>query len=262
MSYTNKRIIGMVCVCILIPYTLSSCFFAVDFFSDNEMPNDQDCLLALAKCTVPGASDVDDLSIEIMDTDSYGRILFRVFGFSSLYHDSSNSGNAIDHNNLKAYVISQKIRGGYAFYMENVCYITIKSWDNCTKETLTSFKEMNMWNQAPENTDFSARKANQVLDYSFVDKKELVNILGVPSEGFEFQINEVCVDAQGKTLVFVREMYSPARNEYEYGKSYILISTTEGAYSKEYSIQIDDFYAHKNELIELKKATGWRNPSE
>lgn len=244
-------------VCIILLLNLSSCF-AID--PDPYAGGKHKDLYALVNCTVPGAPGYDNVTIDIIETDSYGRTLFRFSSCSQFYHDAAKNSNANDFRNLRAYVICQKSNDNTVYYMENVCYLTTKSWSDISEEDLLSFKQDNMWDQEFDEDKCSIRKFIKSLRYSFPSEDELVDILGTPSDSTNFITSVVSVDRNGRTLAFVREISSASSYEYRYCKSYILISDENGEYSRECSIEIQDFYNHQEDLATLKQASGWVNP--
>jgi hypothetical protein len=211
----------------------------------------------LVQNNIPGAPGAENASIEVVETDAYGRILFRFSCRSSFYHDAINSSPDESPVNLRAYMICQKSSRNFVYYMENVCYITATSWDDFSEDILTAFKQANMWNEEPTEKSWSVCKTNQTLDYHYPSKNELADISGNLGENVSIEYDVVSIDTCGKTLIFVREIHSPALNHVEYGKSYIAISNENGEFCREFSIEIEDFYHHTAELIALKETVGW-----
>lgn len=241
-------------LCIILSYNLSSCFFAIDPGPYSGPHND---LYALACCTIPGAPGYENVTIEIVETDSFGRTLYRFSSSSKFYHDAARNDDVNDLRNLKAYVICQRSSNVDVYYMENICYITAKNWTDFSEDILLSFKQRNMWNQDFDESQCSVRKIKQTSNFALPDDEELIDILGTPSACSQFISVPVSVDANGRTLLFVREIYSIAPNEFGYYKSYILISDESGKYSQEFYVEIEDFYNHQEDLETLKKNTGW-----
>lgn len=252
MANLSKKLSLLLCVVLLV--NLSSCFIAID---PGPYSGDRDDLYALVKHNIPGAPGFENASIEVVEKDEYGRILFRFSSRSSLYHDALNSSPDESPVNLRAYMICQKSSSNSVYYIENVCYLTAKSWDDFTDDILTDFKQTNMWNQELTEENWSVCNVNQTPDFQYPGEKELADISGASGENISLQYDVVSIDARGRTLIFVREMYSPAWNQVEYNKSYIVISNENGEFCKEFSTEIGDFYHHTAELIALKETVGW-----
>ena len=243
-----------VAICVVLLINLSSCFFAID---PGPYSGNRDDLYALAKCNIPGAPGYENATIEVVENDDYGRILFRFSTRDTFYNDALNSSPDESPINLRAYMICQKSSADSVYYMENVCYLTAKSWDEFSDDKLTAFKQANMWNQEPNEKNWSVCNIKQTPDYDYPGEDELANICGTPEENVSLGYDVVSVDARGRTLIFIREVYSPVFNQVEYYKSYIAISDGNGKFSKEYSAEIEDFYDHKEDLIALKESVEW-----
>ncbi|MBQ9779709.1 MAG: hypothetical protein IJW00_02070 [Clostridia bacterium] len=252
----KKILTPWLCVAIFVVLliNLSSCFFAID---PGPYSGNRDDLYSLVTCNIPGAPGSENATIEVVETDDYGRILFRFSCRSSFYYDAVNSLAGESPVNLRAYMICQKSSAGSVYYMENVCYLTAKSWDEFSDDVLTAFKQANMWNREPNEKNWAVCNIKQTPDYDYPGEDELADVFGTPGENVSLEYDVVSVDAHGKTLIFVRELYSPAMNQFEYYKSYIAISDENGKFSKEYSIEIEDFYNHTQKLITLKELVGW-----
>ena len=252
MPTFRKLIFPIICVILIL--NLSSCFFAIDPGPYSGPYND---LYALASCTIPGAPGYENVTIEIVETDSYGRTLYRFSSSSKFYHDAAKNVEVDDLRNLKAYIICQRNSDVDVYYMENICYITAKNWTDFSEDVLLSFKQRNMWNQGFDESQCSVRKIKQTPDFALPDDEELIGILGTPSAGSQFISAPVSVDANGRTLLFVREIFSTAPNEFGYSRSFILISDENGKFSQEHTTEIQDFYNHQEALEALKETVGW-----
>lgn len=245
-------------ICIILLGNLSSCIFV---FDPGPYSGNQDDLYALVENNIPGAPGDENATIEVIEKDSYGRILFRFSSRSTLYNDASDCAPDKDRVNLRAYVVCQKSSGNFVYYMENVCYLTAKSWDDFSDDILTAFKQANMWNQEPNEANWSVCKVKSSLDYNYPSEQELFDISGTSGENIHLIYDIVSMDARGRTLIFVRELYSPGVNQMEYYKSYVAISNENGGYSKEFSMEIEDFYNHTAELIAFKETVDWARNS-
>lgn len=87
---------------------------------------------------VPGAATPDSVvrKVKIVETDSYGRVLFS-YCESMLYYPRT----------VRGYAICQQYDGERSYYLRDICFEIDSSFENITEERIEKLKQRNNWDQ-------------------------------------------------------------------------------------------------------------------
>ena len=144
MKKTIKFITILVVLTLLLSFAGCGCGlqFEPGPYSDNNME-----LYTIAAFSIPFADEMGT-SVEIMEKDSYGRILFGVrFGSSLFYQKRSD-----EQEWMYGYVICQKYDKENTYYYEDDCFRIYYSEDMFTSSEQKELKDINDWD-APLNDE-------------------------------------------------------------------------------------------------------------
>lgn len=213
-------------------------------------------LWGVAASNLPGAYSSNGEGIaESIQTDSYGRVLFKYKEGTWLTEFEVDT---------YAYFICQKHDDINSYYYENICYIMADSWEFFSEAEINKLKKMNDWELPLEKEKMlscsipnSYTKKPYKVSYN---KKTVVKAFKELTGNNEIDDRRICClcnDSEGKVLVFIRDIEYIEENQYRYGNSYIIIIDKDGSYSKDSIIQLDNFYNHRDQLIDLKELNGW-----
>lgn len=226
----------------------------------NSYQGTQNDLFEVGIRNLPGTPGARNDTIEVIEEDNYGRVLFRFSSDGVFFVDASQ---VVEDRNLKAYVICQKSTKTEAYYLENECYLVAKDWDYFTEDVLADFKNKNDWNKELVDSKLTCCKIGEpTSDMSFhlPSDEEIRSIIGkldedvTWTEEVTWTTDFINYDATGRALVFVRVH---SNSSVQFCGSYIMISDSTGSFTIEATQKIDDFYNHKQELINLKEKVGW-----
>ena len=194
---------------------------------------------------------------EIIDTDSFGRVLF---SYTQIYLP----GELSDCAGLCAYVICQQSDREFSYYYEDICFIAAPSWETFAADDIEQLKEANDWEQELEPALMAKQKRARRDGVKRYDAE------GCPSEIAHMQRDEIVnsdmfdtvggkcdVDQAGKTLFFFRA-YKKGRSPEEFSSAYYMILNADGTYDPEnYFIEVPDIFNYQELLHELKERNGW-----
>ena len=187
----------------------------------------------------------------IIETDSYGRILF-------LYR---NSGSVFDLRD--ALCICQAHDEKFAYYYEDDCIIFCDHDGNIPDELLTMFKQKNDWDSEMNMSKMSSapiiRHIREKLEYS----NSLIDAAAdaiESSEGYKWESVILCADKYGRQLIIQKE-YS--YDNHDIGKTYAVIVPPDGVVDERNGIMEmdEDMLIDYTEAIKAFKArNGWNRP--
>jgi len=220
-----------------------------------------------------------DPAIEILETDSFGRILFN---YASLIPLSGCEGES-------AYLICHYYDDKYVyFYEDSYLYYGLKTTEpseeevNKAKDDLESLKQANDWNK-PLDADKCVRKEiireKPVIDASVqsirsfyleivgddavefnipTDDDNYLDIVGKGRSGF--MPSYITSDSNGKHLI-VASGLRKTENPEEYGQSYfaVMVFNADWTYDNEnyFIIETEEMFEYLDELKLFKKSVGW-----
>jgi len=202
-------------------------------------------LIICASYAVPGmyCNDLKELGVlyEVMETDSYGRILFQF-----------SAKNCITEKVETVYVICQKNVSKYVYFYEDICY-QFAQGDN---DDLTELKERNDWECELNKEKMSRRESMESLGGFIIEDCDLKHDEVVDAGKKEFVVtNEEChfvsfldADSEGKG------MYLLSVEDGEDVKKYVAIVSTE--YEVSYMEAPDEIDSEV--FAEFKKENGWK----
>lgn len=202
-------------------------------------------LAICASYAVPGMY-CDDLkggafSYEIIEEDSYGRILYR---FETI--------NCLTEKEETVYVICQKTVSKYVYFYEDICYL----FEENDNDDLMALKERNDW-ESELNTEKMSRRESMITFDIFIEKDcdlDYFKVLEAGMKKFEVSKEEFDIvsfldaDSEGKG------MYLFSVGEEEKVEKYIAIVST--GYEISYMEAPDEIYAET--FAEFKKENGWK----
>lgn len=120
--------------------------------------NADDAALICASCSIPNMSGYFEhfgMNIELIETDSYGRTLYRLSG-----------PDCFTGKDQSYYIICQGYGDDYVSFYEDKCYLTADS----SEEKFNKLKEMNDWDNKPVEGKATARYVGLTSKGGFVKK--------------------------------------------------------------------------------------------
>ena len=196
---------------------------------------------------VPGMynSDMKSGGINILDTDSEGRILFEY-----------SARDVIGGEHLEEYrtvlVICQKYDDDYVYFYEDICYL--KQYD--TDEAIDRLKEQNDWGKALDESKCSRRPILLTFDlFAYTEEnipyEQVKKSVMVAISLQEDQIQELClldVDTRGGVLYYLCYDADSIREKY-----LVLVTW----YGNTYLHPIENDEVDPVALAQFKKDSGW-----
>lgn len=125
-------------------------------------------LFSVLACSVPGTGDRYTRAgkIQVLETDSYGRTLFKLVQPVTVYYDT---------NELCAVVICQKSSGEGAYYFRDVNFALADGDGNVSESRIEALKERNRWEQ-PLDINADDMQFTPVFTFDrFVNNPDLAN---------------------------------------------------------------------------------------
>lgn len=147
MNTSNKQIIRVI-VSFAVLVLFTGCFtLEPKPYDKNNME-----LYTIAAYSIPYADEMGT-TIQIVDKDDYGRVLFQIrFGTQLLYRQTDFSDNY-----LYAYAICQKSDRNRTYYYEDDCLRVYNTSAEFTEYEQEELKELNDWNKPLSNDKMTAR---------------------------------------------------------------------------------------------------------
>jgi len=194
---------------------------------------------------------------EIVETDSYGRVLF---SFTQEYLPSPIS----DFAGLCVYAICQQSDREFTYYYEDICFIAAPTWETFAPDDIEKLKEANDWEQELEPELMAKqRRARR-------DGVKRYDAEGCPDSFADAQSNKIVkngmfgtkaikcdVDHAGKTLFFIRT-YRKGNYPEKYVNAYFAVFNADGTHDPEnYLIKVPDTFNYQELLHDLKEKNGW-----
>ena len=181
--------------------------------------------------------------VNVIEQDSYGRVLFE-FCFS----------NDISQKNEEVLVICQKNDRYYTYFYEDICF----TYTNNDETELLKFKEINDWEESLDESKMSRRMAQVSAWRAILKEWETLDLSSVSEavcKSFSIektQIKDLFVDDSDgeKYIYFLRlELDDGTMSEYF------------ALFDKDYkfsTLEMKDGVVNMEELINFKKANGWK----
>ena len=184
---------------------------------------------------------------ERVETDEYGRVLFKYWGGHGLYFDGSPD----------IYAIIQKEDSKNIWHYGSDSYVLIPPGEALIEEKLDTLKEKNDWGKEPD-----LEKAEKVPiikgplkgTYSRTHIENMITPMC--REGEDFKYFTMAVDKNGQVLVLFR-IFTWKGDKPTDITSYAAIIQPDGTYSTESIEQIEDFYSPNETIKKLKEIHGW-----
>ena len=132
-----KRKIGLIIAAIFICVFLFSACQPYQYYGKHPE------LYSVFGSAVPGSATFDSFvgKVKIVETDSYGRVLFS-YDESMPYYSRSK-----DDSLIYGYAICQHYDGKQSYYLRDVCFEIDSSLKNITEERIEKLKQRNNWDQ-------------------------------------------------------------------------------------------------------------------
>ena len=221
---------------IIIPLMFSSCF-------DSNPKNY--AFISTASFSVPCMfrSDMRGGGYELLETDSYGRIL----GSMTDYCVFSGGSKTV-------LVVMQKYDDNSVYFYEDISY----AFDDGRQETKTELKALNDWDLPLDESKMSKREVKYTLDNNLIVGSE------VDFRRIEYQWTQDFKDS-GNTIVdysisdrdgLKHELYVIALETGAKEKEYYFAIVDIDSYELEY-MKIEDINDYLEELIAFKQACNW-----
>ncbi|MEG0578176.1 MAG: hypothetical protein RR500_10030, partial [Bacilli bacterium] len=211
-------------------------------------------LYSLIVDNIPGlvTSRPGNATIEILETDQYGRTLFTYRGDASRYDGYADT--------LYIYAICQQVKDKNVYYYEDYFYILADSADSFYSEDINELKKINDWQLPIDESKMAILHESSASVSSKV--KEIFDSKHNPTNS-EINIDFIGEDKNGESAYFISafrtEEKNANKNEIIFDGNYLMILDKEGEYDKNnYLIRIDDIYNYQPELHELKIKNGWQ----
>ena len=217
--------------------------------------NSEDNLTSIQACGHYGvlamsAPDAKHVSVNVIEKDAYGRILFE-FSADSAFTEADTF---YDFDDI-AYVICQKAEKDYTYFYEDICY----SYDVDNSAVIEELKIKNDWNEELDVTKMSRRKIKLSFDQWFIEKDDLdyskiiqsLAQYGIDEKNIDFLVFDD-FDGYGKELhvLGLKEIA-----EQETSNFYLVIVND----SYEVSLlKIDPNDFDSRSIAKFKKANGWK----
>ena len=196
---------------------------------------------------VPGMyhSDTKGSDIEVIETDSEGRILFEYSAPDVI------RGGSIE-NYQTALVICQKYDDDYVYFYEDICYL--KQYD--TDEAIDRLKEQNDWGKALDESKCSRRPILITFDLvAYTDEtipydqvRNLAKIIKCLSDDQIQDMGLLDVDHMGGVLYYLK--YTDGENT---EKCFVLVNQN----GKIAVLSIENDVVSPDGLAQFKKENGW-----
>ena len=233
-----KKIICFIVLVSLLILVLSSCK------SEDLLKVDSPHLLqeACVFYSVPGyyTYDLKGVSVDVIETDDYGRTLLYFEGYNCLLND-----------NASVYVICQKCEDSTVYFYEDINYMWAENSD------LDKLKEINDWNHELNTSKLSAREIRVSLDSCLLKRSALPD--DYSGEKFYKSLNKLC-GIQKDNVAFVEYCDSDGQAQdlciigLHNGEKYFCIRDNE---YNVYVAKIDDTKNFVDTLRKLKSESGW-----
>jgi hypothetical protein len=213
--------------------------------------------------------------VEIIERDSYGRILFE-------YYEDYYGGPTSGIPDVFCYLICQMSNKQHVYFYEDVNLI-IKQWDEgngfFSEEEIAAFKEMNDWGKELDESKCVKYEIERLISNPTVpieielieeifESKKLDEQRREPKARVSTHARYLASDAYGRILydiyrnhVVVHERENPSRHTTAY--YFVGIFNPDGSYNEDTCImELEDLYAYQDELKAFKDQNGWNTPWE
>lgn len=210
-----------------------------------------------------GNSGETNSTIEIIEEDKFGRILF----------------SYTEHRNLFSYIIIQKNDGVYSYFIEDYNYISNKYNNNYlngfTLDQIDELKVNNHWSQELDESNFKSveivrRRAKiktklneKVYNEIFLQIATSEGYLG--DDNLFRYTNVLTTDKYGRILLYVNGI-NPNKeglnvDGYPFRYELAMIVNPDGTYDETtFFFHVKDIYNTRQEIINLKLSNNWNNP--
>lgn len=192
----------------------------------------------------------DAPTIEVVEEDEYGRVLFR-------YTDPWATGEY-------SLLISQKADCKHVYYYPDYNFITNAS-GVFADEDVYQLKALNDWNKEFDDSkmirkEISDRKIGVDIDYEKVENAIIGCCAKISIKVSTF--NDYTFDDYGRTMYYL----TPERSEHLTNDDvkqdiYVIILSADLTYDEKSIIKIEDQYNYQHSLRDFKDLNGWNQPN-
>lgn len=237
----KKRFYSLACI-LLVLLAMAGCLY------DGKHSDLYHMVKSNVLCT-NGAHPGQYVTIEVLETDSYGRRLFSYsIGVPSSY----------GYDQICVVAVSQKTVLNRVYYYEDACFILADAFEKLDEEMISALKEKNDWDEPMNHQKMSRRRIHAQFEET-VDVPEAFNKEVRCEPGSAVGSLYMDFDGKGKVLYYVLYYDKDYKDNVEIEERfYIAIVNEDGTYDPETWLEeLQDLYGYQEQVHEFKTKNGW-----